>query len=141
MFKSAAGADGLLQPAFRQADAAGPGRQGPGPKPRPALVCEILEREDGLAIIVAYGTSRGPTRLHTGEFAITKRDNPAAYSVAGLSFDTKFDLRQIIALPWNEDFFGVPPRAPHGQNPKLESLHASMMRAAQAAFQAVQHRS
>jgi hypothetical protein len=94
-----------------------------------------------LAIIVAYGTSQGLNRLHAGEFAITKQGSPAAYSVAGLSFDTKFDLRQVIELPWNEDFFGVPPRAPHGQNPKLGSLHASMMRAAQAAFQAVQHRS
>jgi hypothetical protein len=116
-------------------------RRSPGPKPRPALVCEVVERADGLAIIVAYGTSQGLNRLHGGEFAITKQGSPAAYSVAGLSFDTKFDLRQVIELPWNEDFFGVPPRAPHGQNPKLGSLHASMMRVAQAAFQAVQHRS
>jgi hypothetical protein len=116
-------------------------RRSPGPKPRPALVCEVVEREDGLVIIVAYGTSQGLNRLHAGEFAITKPGSPAAYSAAGLSFDTKFDLRQVIQLPWNEDFFGVPPRAPHGQNPKLGSLHASMMRAAQAAFQAVQRRS
>jgi hypothetical protein len=102
------------------------------------LVCDVTEREDGLSVTVAYGTSQGLTKLHGGEFAITKIGEPAAYSAAGLSFDTKFDLRQAIELPWNESFFAVPPKAPHGQNPKLGTLHASMMRAAQAAYRAVQ---
>lgn len=44
------------------------------------------------------------------------------------TFDTKFDLRQSVELPWNENFLAVPARAPHGQRPKLGSLHASMMR-------------
>jgi hypothetical protein len=112
-------------------------RRSPGLKPRPALVCDVTEREDGVAVTVAYGTSQGLQRLHKGEFAITKHANPAAYGSAGLSFDTKFDLRQTIELPWNEDFFAVPRHAPHGQHPKLGSLHASMMRAAQAAYRAV----
>jgi hypothetical protein len=112
-------------------------RRSPGPKPRPALVCEVIEREDGVAVTVAYGSSQGLQRLHSGEFVITRQGNPAAYASAGLSFDTKFDLRQSVELPWNEDFFAVPPHAPHGQHPKLGSLHASMMRAAQAAFRAV----
>lgn len=103
-------------------------------------MCEVTEREDGVAVTVAYGTSQGLGRLHGGEFAITKQGSPAAYSSAGLSFDTKFDLRQTVELPWNEDFFAVPARAPHGQHPKLGSLHASMMRIAQVAFQAVQGR-
>ncbi|HEY2255569.1 MAG TPA: hypothetical protein VGI11_08020, partial [Variovorax sp.] len=111
-------------------------RRSPGPKPRPALVCGVTEREDGVAVTVAYGSSQGLNRLYGGEFAITKQGAPAAYSSAGLSFDTKFDFRQRVELPWNEDFFGVPPHAPHGQHPKLGSLHASMMRAAQAALQA-----
>jgi hypothetical protein len=113
-------------------------RRSPGPKPRPALVCEVTEREDGVSVTVAYGTSQGLGRLHGGEFAVTKQGNPAAYSSAGLSFDTKFDLRQTVELPWSEDFFAVPKHSPHGQHPKLGSLHASMMRAAQAAFGAVQ---
>lgn len=100
-------------------------------------MCDVTEREDGVAVTVAYGTSQGLQRLHKGEFAITKRGHPAAYNSAGLSFDTKFDLRQSIQLPWNEDFFAVPARAPHGQHPKLGSLHASMMREASTAFQAV----
>jgi hypothetical protein len=110
-------------------------RRNPGPKPRPALVCDVTVREDGVVVTVAYGTSQGLQRLHKGEFAITKQSTPAAYSSAGLSFDTKFDLRQSVELPWNEDFFCVPARAPHGQHPKIGNLHASMMRSAHAAFQ------
>lgn len=89
-----------------------------------------------MAVTVAYGTSQGLQRLHRAEFAITKQGNPAAYSNAGLSFDTKFDLGQLVELPWNADFFGVPPQAPHGQHPKLGSLHASLMRAVKAAYRA-----
>ncbi len=112
-------------------------RRTPGPKPRPALVCDVTEHEDGVAVTVAYGTSQGLARLHGGEFVITRRGTPAAYGNAGLSFDTKFDFRQTVELSWNEDFFAVPPQARHGQHPKLGSLHASMMRAAQAAHRAV----
>lgn len=97
----------------------------------------VIEREDGVAVTVAYGTPQGLKRLYAGEFAITKQGNSAAYSAAGLSFDTKFNLGQRIELPWTEDFFAVPAQAPHGQQPKLGSLHASMMRALQAAYQAV----
>jgi len=101
-------------------------------------VSAVTERDDGIAVTVVYGTSQGLNRLHGGEFAITKLGSQAAYSNAGISFDTKFDFKQSVELPWNEDFFAVPARAPHGQNPKLGSLHASMMRAVQAAYQALQ---
>jgi hypothetical protein len=100
-------------------------------------VCGVVKKEDGVAVTVAYGTSQGLQRLHAGEFAITKQGHPAAYGTAGLSFDTKFDLRQRIELPWTEVFFTVPAQAPHGQHPKLGDLHVSMMRALQAAYQAV----
>jgi hypothetical protein len=93
-------------------------------------VCEVTEREDGVAVTVAYGTAQGLQRLHPGEFAITRQGHPAAYGTAGLSFDTRFDPRERIELPWTGDFFAVPAQAPHGQQPKLGSLHASMMRAA-----------
>lgn len=111
-------------------------RQSPGPKPRPALVCDVTEREDGVTVTVAYGTSQGLHRLHRREFAITKQGNAAAYGSAGLSFDTKFDLGQSVELPWTEEFFAVPARSPYGQHPKLGILHASLMRAVQAAYRA-----
>lgn len=113
-------------------------KRSPGPKPRPALVCDVEEREDGAIVTVAYGTSQQLNRLYTGEFAITKQGAPAAFKAAGLSFDTKFNVGQTVALPWGEGFFAVPPNAPLGQSPKLGSLHASVYRAAQAAHAAAE---
>jgi hypothetical protein len=108
----------------------------PGLKPRPALVTQVTVREDGVAVSVAYGTSQRLTRLFSGEFAIRKLQNPAAFKLAGLSFDTKFNFKQILELPWTEAFFKVPPRASYGQNPKLGTLHPSMMQAARVAYMA-----
>jgi mRNA-degrading endonuclease toxin of MazEF toxin-antitoxin module len=110
----------------------------PGPKPRPALVVRVTAKEDGLSVAVAYGTSQRLSRLLAGEFALRRAQNAAAFSLAGLSFDTKFNLRQIVELPWTEDYFKVPPKPAHGQNPKLGTLHPSMMQAARAAYLASQ---
>lgn len=51
-------------------------------------------------------------------------------------YDTKVDLSKSLELPYNDDYFSVPPHAPHGQIPKLGSLHPSMVRIAAAAFAA-----
>jgi hypothetical protein len=51
------------------------------------------------AVGVAYGTSQLTTALRRGEFVILQERNPAAYRAAGLSYDTKFDLRQTVILP------------------------------------------
>jgi hypothetical protein len=75
-----------------------------------------------------------------GEIAILKDKNPAAYAAANLSFDTKFDLRRVLDLPYSTDWFSVPPAAPHGQTPKLGTLHPSMVRAVQAAFRAASNK-
>lgn len=87
-------------------------------------------------VLVAYGTSRKLDRLHAGEFSITQNENPAAYEAAGLSYDTKFDLRQTAWLPYSSQAFGVAPGAPYGQVPKLGLLHPSLMRAAARAHAA-----
>lgn len=112
-------------------------RDVPGPKPRPALIVSVTEHEDGCTVKVAYGTSQKVDRLNAGEFAIRKGENKTAYEVAGLSFDTKFDLRNMVELPWNDRFFSVPPNPSHGQTPKLGSLHIGMNRALNAAAQAI----
>lgn len=112
-------------------------RDVPGPKPRPALVVGVRQHEDGIAVKVAYGTSQKLDRLLGGEFAIRKAENTTAYEMAGLSYDTKFDLGHIVELPWNESFFGVPPDPRHGQTPKLGSLHIGMKKALEAAARAV----
>lgn len=109
----------------------------PHPKPRPALVLEVYDDEAPQFLVrVAYGTSQRTTTLYRGEFSILRERNPAAYEAAGLSFDTKFNLKQLIDLPFSTDWFSVPPTAPHGQTPKLGTLHPSLVPAVQAAYTA-----
>jgi hypothetical protein len=109
----------------------------PRPKPRPALVLTVYDDEAPQFIVqVAYGTSQKTDRLFPGEFLIAQSKNPAAYAAAHLSFDTKFNVKQALDLPYSSQWFSVPPAAPHGQRPVLGTLHPSMVRAAQAAYQA-----
>jgi hypothetical protein len=111
-------------------------RDKPGPKPRPALVLEVTRRSDGIEVKVAYGTSQKLGRLQAGEFAIRKVENAAAYALAGLSYDTKFDLAKTLSLPWDSMFFALPPDPKHGQIPKLGSLHSGMVKVVEAALRA-----
>ena len=108
---------------------------GPAAKPRPALVLAVGELEGKPHVEVAYGTSQKTDRLRSGEFLIDPADG-SAYALSGLSYPTKFDLRHRKELPYNEDWFRVPPGAPHGQIPKLGVLHPGLMRRAKAAFDA-----
>ena len=87
-------------------------------------------------VSVAYVASQKTDRLFSGEFRIAESEQPSAYTSAGLSFDTKFDLRNVLELPFKHAYFSVPPNAPHGQIPKLGTLHPSMVRTAVAAFAA-----
>ena len=109
----------------------------PRPKPRPALILTVFDDDaPKFHVRVAYGTSQRTTTLHRGEFSILRDRNFAAYEAAGLSFDTQFDLKQALDLPYTTEWFSVPPAAPHGQTPMLGTLHPSLVRAVQAAFQA-----
>lgn len=112
----------------------------PGPKPRPALVLSVERREDGDVVRVAYGTSQKLDRLRTGEVAIKQAQYPAAYALAGLSYDTKFDFKAIVDLPWTDRYFKAPPKSRHGNNPKLGTLHATVLRAVEAAYRAAMER-
>jgi len=107
----------------------------PRPKPRPALIIAVFDSEPGkFDVRVVYGTSKRTTTLHRGEFAILRERNPVAFEVSGLSYDTKFNLRQMLDLPYSMQWFSVPPNAPHGQCPKLGILHPSLMRTLEAAY-------
>ncbi|HMN82284.1 MAG TPA: hypothetical protein PKA20_20505 [Burkholderiaceae bacterium] len=109
----------------------------PRPKPRPALILAVFDDDaPQFTIRVAHGTSQRTTTLYRGEFAILRVLHPAAYRAAGLSYDTKFNLRQVLDLPYSTEWFSVPPAAPHGQTPKLGVLHPSLVYAVQAAFRA-----
>ena len=106
----------------------------PKPKPRPGLIISTKADDQGMIFMsVAYGTSQKTDRLFSGEFKISKSEHPAAYASAGLSYDTKFDLKNILELPLNDAHFSVPEHAPHGQTPKLGTLHSSMVRIATSA--------
>ena len=114
-----------------------PNHINPRPKPRPALILTVYDDDAPRFVVrVAYGTSQRTTTLHRGEFAILRERNPAAYPAAGLSYDTKFDLKNALDLPYSTEWFSVPPAAPHGQVPKLGTLHPSLVRTVQAAFRA-----
>ena len=109
----------------------------PRPKPRPALVLAVFDDDaPQFHVKVAYGTSQRTTTLYKGEFAILRQQHGAAFEAAGLSFDTKFDMKQALDLPYSTDWFSVPPAAPHGQTPRLGTLHPSLVRATGAAYQA-----
>ena len=111
----------------------------PRPKPRPALILTVFDdAAPQFEVRVVYGTSQRTTALHRGEFAILRDRNRIAYDIAGLSYDTKFDLKQWVDLPYTTDWFSVPPVAPHGQSPKLGTLHPSLVRALEAAFLAAE---
>jgi hypothetical protein len=109
----------------------------PAPKARPALIMAVADNGDShFDVKVAYGTSQKVNQLFAGEFAIGRDGAPAAYAAAGLSYDTKFDFNQARWLPFNSDWFGVPPARPYGHSPQLGVMHASVYRAAAAAHQA-----
>jgi hypothetical protein len=109
----------------------------PRPKPRPALILAVFDDDaPQFHVRVAYGTSQRAITLHRGEFSILRDQNRAAYETAGLSYNTKFDLKKALDLPFTTEWFSVPPAAPHGQIPKLGVLHPSLMRAVEAAFRA-----
>lgn len=97
------------------------------PKPRPALVIAVFD--DGAPEFAAYGTSQRTTALRRGEFVILQERNPAAYRAAGLSYGTKFDLRQTVILPYSTEWFHVPPAAPHGQKPLVALRDPALQRA------------
>ena len=113
----------------------------PGPKPRPALVIRVDRRQDGNLVSLVYGTSKNLTRLRSGEVAITQSKNPAAYALAGLAYDTKFDFKVVVELPWTDRYFKVPTRNLHGNTPKLGTLHATILHSVEVAYRAASERS
>jgi PemK-like, MazF-like toxin of type II toxin-antitoxin system len=109
----------------------------PGPKPRPALILQVRETEERqFRVLVAYGTSRKLDALRTGEFAVRRQDG-TAFRLAGLEADTKFSLQAAVELDYSDEWFKPPPLRPHGAQPKLGELHASLVQRAAAAWAAL----
>jgi len=112
----------------------------PGPKARPALVVGVELRDDGDIVTVVYGTSQRVDRPKVGEFAIVRSSNRVAFALSGLAHDSKFDFKVIVDLPWSEEFLKISPRPTYGQTPKMGTLHPSLLRAVQAAYDAAKSR-
>lgn len=106
----------------------------PGSKPRPALVLGVgFSDSEKDTVRVAYGTTKRVGEKFSGEFEITPNDG-VAFTLSGLSFPTKFDLKKTEVLPYTEEWFAAPPNPRHGANPKLGTLHPNLMKRAEAAF-------
>lgn len=82
------------------------------------MVVKVEIFDDGAVDVeIAYGTSQRPRSLYPGEFLVPESDKDA-----GLSKDTKFDLRNIVRLPFNADWFAPSPNRRYGEHPKRGRL-------------------
>jgi hypothetical protein len=88
-------------------------------------------------VLVAYGTSQKTDQIRLGDFLIADRET-AAYQLTGLSYSIKFRFHNTVELPYNSEWFKVPPSASNGQTPKLGVLHPSLMQRVTAAWEAAQ---
>jgi hypothetical protein len=110
----------------------------PAPKSRPVLILAVgvHEEDDGLPMVrIAAGTSRKVTadKVYPWEMLI-ESDGSSAFQASGLSYTTKFNIRNTLELPYTSAFFEPPPQRPYGAIPKLGSLHVSYVAAMRAAF-------
>ncbi|MEK6807267.1 MAG: hypothetical protein AABY95_11545 [Pseudomonadota bacterium] len=108
----------------------------PAPKSRPALVMAVGYHDSGSElpmVRVAPGTSRktGPGQVLAWEFLI-ERDDGGPFRASGLSYSTKFNLRNTLELPYTSEFFEPAPQRPFGRTPKLGILHAIYLAALKA---------
>jgi hypothetical protein len=83
-------------------------------------------------------TQYSQKRQAYSRWAATRRISPdalrliarGAHKLAGLSYDTKFNLARRLQLPYSDEYFGVPPGVPHRYRPKLGVLHAALVQRA-----------
>ncbi len=110
----------------------------PAPKARPALVLAVGVDHHGTTMVrVAAGTSRkvGPGEVYPWELLL-ESNSDSAFQVSGLSYTTKFNVRNTLELPYTSIFFEPPPKRPFGPIPKLGVLHAGYMSALRTADRA-----
>lgn len=75
----------------------------PGLYPRPGLVRNVAPFDDGTCDVeVVYGTTKLKFHQRRDDFFITKASEMAA---CGLDRATRFDLDNILWLPWSSEWF------------------------------------
>ena len=83
----------------------------PGPKLRPCLIFRVAEPVPGCYLVEAsYGTSQVKTR-RSWEFLLGPRDG-YVFRMSGLSYATKFDVKDLEVLWYNDLWFGKAPETP-----------------------------
>lgn len=89
----------------------------PAPYPRPALVRNAATMPDGSAQVeVAYGTTNLKLGRRHFDYVVSKASEMDA---CGLYRATRFDLDQVLWLPWTTDWFEV---LPNYNSPIIGSL-------------------
>lgn len=79
----------------------------PGPYARPALVRNAATQSDGTGEVeVVYGTTNLKLGKRRFDFVVSKATEMDA---CGLYRATRFDLDQIVWLPWTTDWFEILP--------------------------------
>ena len=101
----------------------------PGPKNRPALVFKVRYADrpprDRFYVQVAYGTKRLKIGKRPYDFRIA---NYATLDILRLPHATRFDLDQIIWLPWARPFFCPRVEGHRGSTPTVSVLTTDMQR-------------
>ncbi|MEC5317511.1 type II toxin-antitoxin system PemK/MazF family toxin [Brenneria populi subsp. brevivirga] len=106
----------------------------PGPKPRPALVLNIIPNEH--AVLVVYGTTQKIDRIYPGEFVIGPKLD--GWEVSGLLRETKFDLSRSVTVPFTTDWFNVAPGIfKKSPPPKMGIIPPLAIPALQKAYKAI----
>ena len=97
---------------------------------------EAVADASGCVVVVAYATSQNTGRVYAGEFVI------GASPHSGLTLDTKFDLVNRHALPFDSVWFGPAagsmPR--HPRRGRLDLSDATVKRKLHSAILAAQAR-
>ncbi len=89
----------------------------PGPKPRPALVRQVYNRNGEVYLEVCYGTSQATKYSDLDLYVANMNDMVDA----GLFQATIFQLRRTVTLPWSEEWFK---KQSDGNGPIIGSLNA-----------------
>ncbi|MBS0461324.1 MAG: type II toxin-antitoxin system PemK/MazF family toxin [Proteobacteria bacterium] len=111
-------------------------RQDPTMKERPALVVSVMDGREPPLLRVAYGTSQKPRPIGTGCFLL---DDPEHLKVAGLWKPTRFNMRNLVVVPWTLGAFvnALGEAGMSKPSPILGALHSGcyqdMLRAAREA--------
>lgn len=101
----------------------------PGPKKRPAIILRVSatpDRHGAYRVTVCYATSN-LTRVHDWDLLVDEQHDHDALMRMGLACTTKFDLSELVTLPYTDEWFSVPEMTPFGWLPKLGEIPPSLV--------------